>query len=82
MMYGKCNPTTCGNIPCSMCGFNVEEHKRRRKILAENGLTLCSDGLRRLIIRGGKTKGEKVADALSSIGITIDDIKSAMENQP
>ena len=42
----KCKPSEC-----RCCGWNKEEADRRRAYVAEHGLTLCADGLRRLIIR-------------------------------
>lgn len=38
----------CGS--CDHCGWEAEEAERRRAYLHEHGLTLCADGLRRLII--------------------------------
>lgn len=38
------------NNNCKRCGWNPSEAKKRKKILAENGLTLCEDGLKRLIL--------------------------------
>lgn len=39
----------CGG--CEGCGWERAEAARRRAHLKENGLTLCADGLRRLVIR-------------------------------
>ena len=39
---------------CAGCGWDPEEAERRKKELAEKGLTLCEDGLRRLIIKRGE----------------------------
>lgn len=51
------DPKYCKNI-CFDCGWNAEVLKERNAALEANGLTLCSDGLRRLIIRkGGETDG-------------------------
>lgn len=36
---------------CTKCGWNVDVHNDRVYQYNENGLTLCPDGLRRLIIR-------------------------------
>ena len=38
----------CGG--CDHCGWEAAEEERRRAYLHEHGLTLCADGLRRLII--------------------------------
>ena len=35
---------------CEHCGWETAEAERRRAYLCEHGLTLCADGLRRLII--------------------------------
>lgn len=35
---------------CEHCGWEAAEAERRRAYLREHGLTLCADGLRRLII--------------------------------
>lgn len=42
----KCNASECQN-----CGWEMSENERRRAYLKKYGLTLCADGLRRLIIR-------------------------------
>lgn len=36
---------------CEGCGWERAEAARRRAYLKEHGLTLCADGLRRLVIR-------------------------------
>lgn len=41
----KCNPSECPTY-----GWEVEEAERRRAYTREHGLTLCKDGLYRLII--------------------------------
>lgn len=38
----------CGG--CDRCGWEAAEAERRRAYLRKHGLTLCADGLRRLII--------------------------------
>lgn len=38
-------------MKCGGCGFNLKEQKQREKLFEKNGLTLCKDGLRRLIIK-------------------------------
>lgn len=40
----------CDTSMCKSCGWDDSEHKRRLKLADENGLTLCNDGLFRLII--------------------------------
>ena len=39
------------NNKCEGCGFNLKEQKMRQKMVAENKLTLCKDGKKRLIIK-------------------------------
>lgn len=39
------------DMRCAICGWNKEVEERRNKLLAEKGLTLCSDGLKRLVIK-------------------------------
>ena len=41
----KCKPSECAS-----CGWEAAEAARRREYVKEHGLTLCADGLRRLII--------------------------------
>ncbi len=38
---------------CGTCGWNPKVEKARSAQIEANGLTLCSDGLQRLIIRKG-----------------------------
>ena len=40
----------CNASECPTCGWEAAEAERRRAYLHEHGLTLCADGLRRLII--------------------------------
>ena len=35
---------------CTICGWEAGEIQRRKDIFEEDGLTLCGDGLERLII--------------------------------
>lgn len=45
---------------CTHCGWNAEEAEHRKKLLTEKGVTLCKDGLQRLIItreKNEKTEG-------------------------
>lgn len=48
----KCKPTECPN-----CGWNEREALYRRAYLKEYGLTLCDDGLRRLVIPKAEREG-------------------------
>ena len=41
----------CNLTKCTTCGFNAEVAARRCKYIKEHSLTLCADGLRRLIIK-------------------------------
>lgn len=36
---------------CGICGWSQKEAKRREKLLSTNGLTVCKDGMKRLIIK-------------------------------
>lgn len=50
----KCvlNNRTCSyNFTCKRCGWNEEEVEHRERLMSDNGLTLCKDGLERLIIK-------------------------------
>lgn len=42
----KCNPSECPS-----CGWEAAEAERRGNYRRKHGLTLCADGLRRLIIK-------------------------------
>ena len=42
----KCKPSECAS-----CGWEAAEAARRREYVKEHGLTLCTDGFRRLIIK-------------------------------
>lgn len=42
----KCKPSECAS-----CGWEAAEAARRREYVKEQGLTLCADGFRRLIIK-------------------------------
>lgn len=44
----KCNPSECPT-----CGWEAAEAERRTEYRRKHGLTLCDDGLRRLIIKKG-----------------------------
>ena len=39
---------------CTHCGWRSVEAERRDKAIKENGLTICADGLERLIIKRGE----------------------------
>lgn len=41
----------CCNENCSGCGFDLKEQKRRQQMIAENKLTVCKNGLKKLIIK-------------------------------
>ena len=41
----NCDPPTCAT-----CGWESAEEKRRKEYLRKYGLTLCEDGLQRLVI--------------------------------
>lgn len=45
-----CAAEKCNASECPTCGWEAAEAERRRAYLREHGLTLCADGLRRLII--------------------------------
>ena len=40
----------CEENQCCRCGWNEREARFRSMLLAVKGLTLCSDGLRRLVM--------------------------------
>lgn len=42
----KCKPSEC-----AACGWEAAEAARRTQYIKEHGLTLCADGLRRLIMK-------------------------------
>lgn len=48
----RCDPKNpvCEESQCWRCGWNEQENWNRRMLLAVQGLTLCSDGLRRLVL--------------------------------
>lgn len=76
----------CNASECPTCGWEAAEEERRRAYLREHGLTLCADGLRRLIIpkNGGNEEMKyKVCDhcgAHLDNGETCDCQKSADES--
>lgn len=76
----------CNASECHTCGWEAAEAERRRAYLREHGLTLCADGLRRLIIPkngGNKEMKYKVCDhrgAHLDNGETCDCQKDADEN--
>lgn len=42
----------CKGNACEKCGFNIDVHNERVRRINNEGLTLCEDGLRRLVIGG------------------------------
>lgn len=60
----KCTLPTRANIECPSrkchnCGWNADEAERRKRLFESEGLTLCADGLRRLIVHREETMQEK-----------------------
>lgn len=49
----------CRPEQCSYCGWGREERARREAYTEEYGLTLCADGLRRLVMKEKDGKGEE-----------------------
>lgn len=49
---------TCSvdSTSCTHCGCNAEEVEHRENLFSEKGLTLCKDGLKRLIITRDENK--------------------------
>lgn len=41
----------CSVNKCKTCGWEKAEAKRRRQYIRAHGLTLCSDGLRRCLLK-------------------------------
>ena len=50
MMVKKCDIHEVCDYQCDKCGHNPEENERRKKMIADNGLTVGQDGLGRLIL--------------------------------
>lgn len=44
------NSPVCDESQCFRCGWNEQEARYRQRLLSVNGLTMCSDGLRRLVL--------------------------------
>ena len=44
------NYPNCEATGCLRCGWNAHEARMREILFAAKGLTMCSDGLRRLVI--------------------------------
>ena len=44
------NSQVCQENQCWRCGWNEKENRNRLILLSVKGLTLCSDGLRRLVM--------------------------------
>ncbi len=58
MKKGNCllaEPVCEGN--CGKCGWDKETDEERKKQLAKQGLTLCEDGLRRLVVKREEAYG-------------------------
>ena len=49
----------CDENQCFRCGWNEREAAFRRDLLQVKGLTLCSDGLRRLVMPAIKFEKEE-----------------------
>lgn len=43
---------------CARCGWNPEEAERRKIELRKNGLTLCNDGLHRMIVKRKESEAD------------------------
>ena len=41
----------CSKAACAICGWDKDVCQARNQEIETNGLTLCPDGLRRLVIR-------------------------------
>lgn len=50
---------TCSQADCLTCGFEAAEIERRLEYINQNSLTLCPDGLRRLIINRAEDAAEQ-----------------------
>ena len=44
------NSPVCEESQCWRCGWNEQEARYRRMLFEAKGLTMCSDGLRRLVM--------------------------------
>lgn len=44
------NIQLCSESHCFRCGWNEKEDRNRRMLLAAKGLSMCSDGLQRLVM--------------------------------
>lgn len=49
LLHNK-NSQFCSESHCFRCGWNEQEDRNQRMLLAVKGLTMCSDGLRRLVM--------------------------------
>ena len=49
LLHNK-NIQRCSESRCFRCGWNAHEARLREILFAAKGLTMCSDGLRRLVI--------------------------------
>ena len=61
----KCKPSECAS-----CGWEAAEAARRRAYIKEHGLTLCADGLWRLVIR--KERSEMKYTVCDNCGAHLD----------
>ena len=61
----KCKPSECAS-----CGWEAAEAARRREYVKEHGLTLCADGLRRMVVR--KERSEMKYTVCDNCGAHLD----------
>lgn len=47
----KPESAVCARQGCYGCGFDITEAARRKELLNNCGLTVCKDGLKRLVIK-------------------------------
>jgi len=52
--------TKCKPSECRSCGWEAAEAERRTEYRRKHGLTLCNDGLHRLIIKKGDKDNEQM----------------------
>ena len=59
LLHNK-NSQFCSESRCFRCGWNAHEARLREILFAAKGLTMCSDGLRRLVMpeRDGRKGNE------------------------
>ena len=68
----------CNASECPTCGWEAAEAERRRAYLREHGLTLCADGLRRLIIPKNGGNEEMKYKVCDHCGAHLDNGKRAI----